>query len=75
MTDPLVQLLDDLPPATLDVARADRIRHRCHAALACRRRRVSRPQRLARIWTPMVAGIGGLYLTAVLQQVLAFYLE
>jgi hypothetical protein len=73
MTDPLLELLDGLPSATLDASRADRIRARCHAALVRRRRRLPTPPRLARNWPPIVVGVGGLYLTAVLQQVLAFY--
>ena len=36
MTDPLLRLLHGLPQATPDAARADRIRARCHAALARR---------------------------------------
>jgi hypothetical protein len=73
MTDPLLELLDGLPPATLDASRVERIRARCHRALVRQRRRTATPPRLARNWPPIVVGLGGLYLTAVLQQVLAFY--
>jgi len=84
MTDPLLELLDGLPSATLDDSRADRIRARCHAALALglqsaeregarERRRVTRQARTIRRWPPIVAGLGGLYLTEVLHQALALY--
>jgi hypothetical protein len=73
MTDPLLQLLDSLPSARLDPSRADRIRTRCHAALVHERRRVTGTARTGRRWPPIVAGLGGLYLTEVLHQVLAIY--
>jgi len=73
MTDPLLQLLDGLPSARLDPSRGDRIRARCHAALVLERRRVSAKARTVRRWPPIVVGLGGLYLGAVLQQVLALY--
>jgi hypothetical protein len=84
MTDPLLQLLDRLPSGRLDPSRGDRIRGRCHAALALGRRRAEReggrerrrvidPARTIGRWPPIVIGLGGLYLGAVLQQVLALY--
>jgi len=73
MTDPLLRLLDGLPSASLDPSRADRIRARCHAALVHERRRVNAPARSARRWPPIVIGLGGLYLSAVVLQVLALY--
>lgn len=74
MTEPLLRLLDNLPPATLDASRADRVRTRCHDVLARRRlRRVSGPARHARFWTPIVACFCGVYLTEVLHQALAIY--
>jgi hypothetical protein len=73
MTDPLLRLLRNLPQTTLDPSRADRIRARCHAALAHRPQRVSVWGDAADIWAPMAAGVGGIYLTAVLRQVLAVY--
>jgi hypothetical protein len=74
MTDPLLRLLDDLPPATLDPDRADRIRARCHAALA-RGRRIARREsgQSARRWPSLAVALGGLYLTEVLHQVLEIY--
>ena len=84
MTDPLLQLLDGLPSARLDPSRGDRIRARCHAALVLGRRSAERkggrerrraiaPARTVGRWPPIVMGLGGLYLGAVLQQVLALY--
>jgi len=84
MTDPLLELLDGLPSARLDPSRSDRIRARCHAALVLgrrsaereggrERRRVIAPARTVGRWPPVVMGLGGLYLGAVLQQVLALY--
>ena len=84
MNDPLLTLLDGLPSATLDPARADRIRVRCHAALVPGRRSAERDggreQRRAprgtptrRGWPSIVMGLGGLYLGMVLQRVLALY--
>jgi hypothetical protein len=73
MTDPLLRLLHGLPQATLDPSRADRIRARCHAALAHRPHRASICGDSADFWAPVAAGFGGIYLTAVLRQVLAAY--
>ena len=84
MTDPLLQLLEGLPSARLDPSRGDRIRARCHAALVLGRRSAERkggrerrraiaPARTVGRWPPIVMGLGGLYLGAVLQQVLALY--
>jgi hypothetical protein len=72
MSDPLLRLLHNLPEATLDPSRADRIRARCHAALTARSHRDSWAD-VADIWTPVAAGFGGIYLTAVLRQALAAY--
>jgi hypothetical protein len=72
MTDPLLRLLHNLPQATLDPSRAERIRARCHTALTARPHRDGSGD-AADLWTPMAAGFGGIYLTAVLRQVLAAY--
>lgn len=73
MTDPLLRHLHGLPQATLDSSRADRIRARCHAALADRPRHDSIWADAADIWAPVAAGIGGIYVTAVLRQALQAY--
>jgi hypothetical protein len=73
MTDPSLRLLRGLPQATLDPSRADRIRARCHAALAHRPRRDSIWANATDIWAPVAAGVGGIYLTAVLRQALTAY--
>jgi hypothetical protein len=73
MNDPLLRLLHDLPQATPDLSRSDRVRARCHAALAHRPRRITPYIDLADLWTPIAVGFGGLYLTEVLQRALAIY--
>ena len=73
MNDPLLRLLQGLPQVTLDPSRADRIRARCHAALAHRPRRDSIWANAADLWAPLAAGVGGIYLTAVLRQALMAY--
>jgi hypothetical protein len=73
MTDPLLRLLHNLPQATLDPSRADRIRARCHAALTARPQRDRIWANAADLWAPMAAGFGGIYLTAILRQALVAY--
>jgi hypothetical protein len=74
MTDPLLRRLADLPTASLEASRRDRIRDRCHAALARRRPRPARAEgRQSRVWTSIVAGFGGVYITALLRHALAVY--
>lgn len=73
MTDSLAQLLADLPRAHPDPRRAARVRSRCHAALARQRRRsVGRPP-ARRLWEPLVAGLGGIYLAEIIRQALALW--
>jgi hypothetical protein len=72
MTDPLLRLLDRLPPASLDSSRADYIRTGCHAALARQRGRATMQRRTVR-WPPLVAVLGSLYLTGAVHELLAMY--
>jgi len=74
MTDPLLRLLASLPSAEPDPVRAARVRAKCHAALARVQPRPSprrRPTGL--LWEPLVAGLGGLYLTETIRLVLHAY--
>jgi hypothetical protein len=71
MTDPLLRLLRDLPQVGVDPSRADRIRTRCHAALSAPHR--NRWSEAAHLWTPVAAGLGGIYLVALLRQALRAY--
>ena len=73
MTDPLLTLLENLPPGRPDPSRADRIRVRCHAALVRERRRMPRQVPTVRRWPPIAVALGGLYLTEVVRQALAVY--
>ena len=79
MSDPLIRRLAELPLAVPDSARADRLRHRCRATLTQSvggappvplivPRRV-----LAMLWPPLVAGLGVVYLAAVILVALAVY--
>ncbi|OFW05057.1 MAG: hypothetical protein A3H96_06000 [Acidobacteria bacterium RIFCSPLOWO2_02_FULL_67_36] len=73
--DPLLRRLERLPPAGPDAARAERVRTRCHKALARQAaQRPSRPPAKWRRWEPAL--IGGLclaYLTEVLHEALHLY--
>ena len=74
MTEPLLRRLATLPSAEPDPVRAARVRAKCHAALARRRpRRSARRHHAAFVWEPLVAGLGGLYLTETIRQVLHAY--
>jgi hypothetical protein len=74
MTDPLLRLLDDLPAAKLDSSRAERIREQCRAALVRHRPRPVGPRASgAGVWTSIVAGLGGVYVTALVRHALAVY--
>ena len=89
MTDPLLRMLERLPRAEPDVTRAERVRARCHAALA-RRHPPSRtgarwgaagdsghqpkPRSIApRLWEPALAGLCLVYLTEVVRHALHLY--
>jgi len=69
MSEPLMRLLADLPVASPDRARADRTRARCRARLM---RPASRPPAVAntrvRLWQPMIAVLGVVYLIAAIVQ-------
>jgi hypothetical protein len=76
MSEPLIRLLTELPPAEPDQTRAERIRVRCHAQLA-RRASASRASagrdRTMQVWQPLVAILGIAYLTEVILQALRVY--
>jgi hypothetical protein len=73
MTDRLLQLVANLPHAELSRTRADRIRSRCHEMLGRRHRRTATRRPGRRIWEPLVAGLGGLYLAAAIVLALEIY--
>jgi len=73
MIDQLSQLLADLPNDEPNEARADRIRSRCHAVLARRRQPRFGALTRGRVWEPMVAGLGGVYLAAIIVFALGLY--
>ncbi len=74
MTDSLLRTLATLPSAQPDAARAVRVRAKCHAALERGRPRPATKRRYAAFaWEPLVAGLGGLYLTETIRQVLHAY--
>jgi hypothetical protein len=74
MTDPLLRLVAALPPAEPNRARAARVRAKCHAVLErTRPRPATRRRQTTFFWEPLVAGLGGLYLTETIRQVLHVY--
>lgn len=81
MSEPLIRLLGELPPAEPDPARAERIRMGCRARLARRAPRAStftarNPAarvRAAHLWQPLTVGLGVAYLAAVIVQAFRLY--
>jgi hypothetical protein len=79
MSDPLIRLLAELPPAEPDAARAERIRARCQAHLARQAARAPAARECARpfgtrdVWQPLVALLGAAYLTEVIVLALRLY--
>jgi hypothetical protein len=73
LTDPLFRMLANLPEAEPDPVRAARVRTRCHGVLARRRPRSPRPGGALRVWEAVVAGLGGVYLTETIRQMLRLY--
>ena len=73
MTDRLSQLVANLPHAEPSRARADRIRSRCHEVLGRRRHGAATSRPVRRVWEPVVAGLGGLYLAAAIVLALEMY--
>ena len=71
--DPVLRLIARLPHAESDAVRSERVRARCHEALARRRRRESsRPTPPSRFW-PFVAALGCVYVAEVIRQALRLY--
>jgi hypothetical protein len=70
MTESLSELFADLSQAAPDDARSDRRRSRCHAVLARHRFRHVERRAVRRLWEPLVAGLGGLYVVAVIREAL-----
>jgi hypothetical protein len=80
MSEPLMQLLAELPLATPHPSGTDRIRMRCRAQLARQAPRTFFPRRVAaghdrplQVWQPLIAGLGIVYLTEVIVQALRVY--
>lgn len=79
MSESLIRLLGELPPAEPDAARAERIRMGCRARLARRARRASTARnpaarlRAAHLWQPLTVGLGVAYLAAVIVQAFRLY--
>jgi hypothetical protein len=80
MSEPLIRLLAELPPAEPDLARAERIRMRCRAQLArqaprtfASRRGSAREDRTVQVWQPLIAVLGIAYLTEVIVQALGVF--
>ena len=75
MTDPVFDLIARLPPATLAPDRARRVHARCHRLLARRAPAptVERPMPPWRTWSRVLIGLGTLYFTEAVRQVLQVY--
>jgi hypothetical protein len=79
MSEPLIRLLAELPPAEPDPDRAERIKTECRAQLA----RQAAPaaavcapaprHSTVQIWSPLIAVLGVAYLTEVIVQALRVY--
>ena len=73
MSDPLFRMLAALPSVDPNPTRSDRVRTRCHAALARRRPSRRRRRGASRFWGPLAASVGGIYLIEVMRRVLDLY--
>lgn len=78
MSDPLIRLLAELPPAEPDPARAERIRMGCRARLARQVPRASAvrppaPRGRMQVWQPLIILLAVAYLTEVIVQALNVY--
>jgi hypothetical protein len=77
MSQPLMQLLAELPSAEPDLAGTERIRLRCRAQLArhasAARRRSAPHDRPVYVWQPLIAVLGIAYLAEVIVQALRVY--
>ena len=74
MNDPLIDLVAQLPHATVDPDRARRTQARCHRILArhAPRHRVDRPLRWPS-WSPALIGLAALYLADAVWQAVQAY--
>lgn len=69
MTDPLLRLLESLPEAEPDRARAARVRRRCHATLARGREREARRRNRGRfVVETLLASLAAAYLIETVRQ-------
>ena len=79
MSEPLIRLLAELPPAESEPTRAERTRARCRARLRRQAPRASTSPvpgsrgRTAQLWQPLIALLGVAYLTEVVVQTIRFY--
>jgi hypothetical protein len=78
MSDPMIRLLAELPPAEPDPVRAERIRMRCRARLPRQVAHASArvpgpPGRTAQVWQSLIAVPGVVYLTEVIVQAVRLY--
>ncbi len=74
MNDPMLDLIAQLPQASMAPDRTRRTQARCHRILARRApsRTAGRPARW-RTWSPALIGLGTLYLTEAVRQALRVY--
>ena len=79
MSESLIRLLAELPPAEPDPTRAERIRLECRARLARQAARASGlrapgpRRRTVQVWQPLIVVLGVAYLTEVIIEALRVY--
>jgi hypothetical protein len=78
MSEPLIRLLAELPPAHPDPRRAERIRMRCRSRLEQKARpaaalRAAPRGRTMQVWQPLIAVLGIAYFAEVIVQAVRVY--
>jgi hypothetical protein len=71
MSDPMIELLAQLPAAEPGQARTETLKRRCRARLARQAQRPSAPRApvargFAKVWQPLIAFLGVVYLADVI---------
>jgi hypothetical protein len=75
MSDPLIDLIARLPPATMAPERARRSQARCHRVLARREQEAAARERPRpwQVWSRALVGLAAVYLTEAVRQALRVY--
>lgn len=73
MSDPLIARLAELATAEPDPVRAERTRIRCRARLARGARARSTRATMPRVWQPLIAALGVVYLIEAIVQAVSVF--